>query len=356
SARLAWAQRARSARLAWAQRARSALPRVQSLKQAGARAAQWLPQAKRLLPDRKRLQRAKRLLPKAARWTRRAVRSAPRSAVVTAPFVALFVIWLVHGLARHAPVVLPTTARALPASVSMHLAAHDSAESAAAIAATVAPPALTATALPPPVADDAELRAALAQGLPAMEALSAKYTADPQVLVALASSEAQAQRYEAAISTVDRAIDATPSSAQSGKIMGILWRAAQSSASEEAFGAMRKLGGRGSDVEFDLATTPGVRDAIRDRAKAELTNHMGLDASADTRAATALLLAPDCATRKSLLERAESEGGKRTLAMLERFAHGVGCTSSSEGSCNACLMGSPILASALTKLNAAVKP
>jgi hypothetical protein len=138
--------------------------------------------------------------------------------------------------------------------------------------------------------------------------------------------------------------------------MGVLWRAAQSPATDQSFLCLRKLGARGSDVAFDLATTSGVRESVRERARAELTNYLAFDASSDTRAATALLLAPDCTTRKALLDRAESDGGKRTLAMLERFARGSGCTSSSEGPCNSCLMGSPVLAHAMSKLNPGARP
>ncbi|HTA92670.1 MAG TPA: hypothetical protein VK745_23995 [Polyangiaceae bacterium] len=369
------AERVWSARLAWLQRARSVLPRAKTLgnqaaqlvpraKALGARAARSLPSAKRALPS------ARRWVPKAARWTRRAVRSTPRAALVTAPFVALFAVWLVHGvLTRHqhaahsvalvasplAPVVV-THAATTQTAIAVALATPSPAPPSAPLSTALRAPTLTATAEPSALADDAELKLALSQGLPAMEGLAAKYTTDPQVLVALASSEAQAQRYEAAIENVDRALYAAPNHAQSGKIMGILWRAAQSPAAEEAFASLRKLGGSGSDVELDLATTPGVRDAVRERAKAELTNYLALDASPDTRAATALLLAPDCSTRKSLLERAARDGGKRTLAMLERFSRGAGCSSSSEGACNACLMGSSVLAQALAKLNAAVKP
>jgi tetratricopeptide (TPR) repeat protein len=392
SARLA-AQRAWSARLAWVRRARSVLPQAKKL---GNQAAQWLPSAKkfgtraaRLLPNGKRLltntkrllPNAKRLLPpvkrvvpQATRWARRTVNATPRAVLVTAPIVALFAIWLVHGIAtRHRH---PSQAVALAASPALRTtlltqaaasqpvaaplaAVATGAESSAArvepIAAEIITPALTATANPPPLADDSELRAALAQGLPAMEGLAAKYTADPQVLVTLASAQAQAQRYDAAIETIDRALDSAPNTAQNGKIMGILWRAAQSPAGEEAFACLRKLGGRGSDVELDLATTPGVRDVVRERAKTELASHLALDASSDTRAATALLLAPDCATRQSLLERAERDGGKRTLALLERFSRGAGCTSGSDGSCNACLAGSAALQDAIAKLSAGVK-
>ncbi len=175
-------------------------------------------------------------------------------------------------------------------------------------------------------------------------------------MLAFASQQAQAQRYDDAVATVEHAVELDPSSAQNGKVMSVLWRAAQSPATDRSFLCLRKLGARGSDVAFDLATTSGVRESVRERAKAELTNYLAFDASDDTRAATALLLAPDCATRKALLDRAESDGGKRTLAMLERFARGAGCTSSSEGPCNSCLMGSPVLAHALNNQNPGAKP
>jgi hypothetical protein len=201
-------------------------------------------------------------------------------------------------------------------------------------------------------ADPTELARAVSHGLPALEALAHQYPNDPQVSIALASQQAQAQRFEAAVESVERVIKADAKSAQNGKVMGILWKAAQSDASEQSFSALRKLGARGADIAFDLATTSGVRDSVRDRAKTELTQALSPDASADTRVATALLLAPDCSARKALLARAEREGGKRTQAMLERFSRGAVCTSTTDKACNSCLTGSAELTHALAQLGA----
>jgi hypothetical protein len=154
------------------------------------------------------------------------------------------------------------------------------------------------------------------------------------------------------VESVERVIAADPKAAQNGKVMGILWRSAQSSASEPSFAALRKLGARGSDIEFDLATTAGVRESVRQRAKTELGTSLSAEASADTRVATALLLAADCSARQALLSRAEREGGKRTQTMLEQFSRGAPCTSSTDKSCNACLTGSPELAHALAQVSA----
>jgi len=207
----------------------------------------------------------------------------------------------------------------------------------------------------PPGADPAELASAVAHGLPALEALSRKFPSDPQVGIALASQQAQAQRFEAAVESVERVISVDSKSVQNGKVMGILWRAAQSDASEASFAALRKLGARGADIAFDLATTSGVRDAVRERAKTELTKSLSSEASADTKVASALLLAPDCNARKSLLARAEREGGKRTQAMLERFSRGSACTSNTDKACNSCLTGSAELTHALAQLNGGQK-
>jgi hypothetical protein len=311
-------------------------------------------------------------LPRAQGWSQKTLRNAPRTLVISAPFVALLGIWLAHSLATHhnhtatqavetpsapATVVAATEPQVVPAPQVVPTAspASDAPVAPAVLSAVAEAPSTSAPAAA--LAAPTELVHALTRGLPALEALAAEFPADAQVAIALAGQQAQAQRYEAAVATVERAIEVDPSSAQNGKVMGILWRAAQSSASDQSFLYLRKLGARGSDIAFDLATTSGVRESVRTRARAELTNYLALDASSDTRAATALLLAPDCTTRKSLLDRAESDGGKRTLAMLERFARGSGCTSSSEeGTCNSCLMGSPVLTHALSKLNPGAKP
>jgi hypothetical protein len=361
-----FAARAQGAQRALLSHARTSLPRVKAL---GSRAAALLPRAKRVLPEAKRLLRpvgrvvpaVRRALPLAAGWAQRTVRSTPRALLLSAPFVLLLSIWLVHGLASHhrpavhaaaqpAQVNAPAASQAAFAPAPPTRGPSDPAPISAALTAAGAIPA------PPAIADDAELRQALTQGLPAMEGLAARYAADPQVLVALAGVEAQAQRYEAAIATIESALEAGPSATQNGKIMSILWRAAQSPAAEESFTCLRKLGARGNDVEFDLAVTPGVREAVRERAKTELSNFMALDASNDTRAAASLMLAPDCETRKALLDRAEQDGGKRTLVMLQRLAQGGVCSSSSDAACNSCLEGSPVLTQAIAKLNAGGKP
>ena len=291
-------------------------------------------------------------LPRARNWSSKTLRATPKALVVSAPFVALFGIWAAHSLSSH-PKHAATKAASVQAPAPALKVTPVASSLASAFLTTAAP---LPTAPSAAIADAEELASARAHGLPALEALAAKFPGDAQVGIALASQQAQAQRYEAAISTVEHVLTLAPSDAQNGKVMGILWRAAQSPASEQSFATLRKLGGRGTDISFDLATTPGVRDAVRERAKAELTNYLAFDASDDTRVATALLLAPDCSTRKSLLERAEREGGKRTLALLDRFAHGTVCTSSTDGACNSCMMGSPVLAHALATLGAGAKP
>jgi Flp pilus assembly protein TadD len=195
------------------------------------------------------------------------------------------------------------------------------------------------------------LATAVSHGLPALEALAQKFPSDPQVHMTLASEQARAQRFEAAVESIERAITVDAKVAQNGKVMGILWRAAQSSATEPSFAALRKLGAKGSDIAFDLATTSGVRDSVRERAKTELKS-LPSDTSADTRVATELLLASDCDARKALLARAEHEGGKRTQSLLEQYSRGSTCTSNTDKACNACLTGSPELTHALAQLNA----
>jgi len=294
------------------------------------------------------------LLPKAEAWSRKTLRATPRALVITAPFIALFGIWAVRSLVSHskpAPVaeantnVVAEVAAATPAPQATENANPAPATSAI-LVSTSTPPAAA-----PPVADAAELATAVSHGLPSLEALAHKFPSDPQVAIALAGQQAQAQRFEAAVESVEHAIAADPKSAQSGKVMGILWRAAQSGATDPTFSALRKLGAKGSDVAFDLATTAGVRDSVRDRAKTELKS-LPTDASADTSVATALLLASDCGARKALLPRAEKEGGKRTQKMLEQYSRGAACTSNTDKDCNSCLTGSPELAHALAQLSA----
>ena len=305
------------------------------------------------------LRRGRDLLPRAHTWSRKTLRATPRALVITAPFIALFGIWAARGPVTHhrhsnAQVAQPNSAAHPSVEVMTPAKPPVTSLASAFIPAPSAAPAVAPAPLP--TADPAELTRATSRGLPALEALATKFPGDAAVVVTLASQQARAQRFEAAVTTVDHLLAIAPNSAQNGKVMGILWRAAQSPASEQSFASLRKLGGRGTDIAFDLATTAGVRDAVRERAKSELTSYLAFDASDDTRIATALLLAPDCSTRKSLLERAEREGGKRTHAILDSFARGAGCASSAEGACNSCMMGSPVLAHALAHLAAGDRP
>jgi hypothetical protein len=294
------------------------------------------------------------LLPQAQAWSRKTLRTAPRALVIGAPLLALLGIWAVRSLVSHPKHTAVAEVRPPVADVAAATPAPQTGTSptTATPASAILVSTATAPSAAPPAADAAELASAISHGLPALEALARKFPNDPQVGIALATQQAQAQRFEAAVESVERVIASDPKAAQSGKVMGILWRAAQSSAREPSFSAFRKLGARGSDIEFDLATTAGVRDSVRERAKLELTKSLSPDASADTRVATALLLAPDCSTRKALLSRAEHEGGKRTQTMLEQFSRGSVCTSSTDEACNSCLTGSPALAHALAHVNA----
>ncbi len=293
------------------------------------------------------------LLPRAQAWSQKTLRANPRALVVAAPLVALLGIWAIRSVVSHPKRAVAEGNAELAAQVAAPTPAPQVAASAN-VASPAAPILVSTSAAPsaaPPGAEPAELASAVTHGLPALESLAQKFPNDPQVGIALASQQAQAQRFEAAVGSVERVISVDPKSAQNGKVMGILWRAAQSSASEESFAALRKLGARGSDIAFDLATTSGVRDAVRERAKSELQKSLSAEASADTRVASALLLAPNCAARKSLLARAEREGGKRTQAMLERFSRGSACSKTTDKACNSCLTGSPALAHALAQLS-----
>ena len=290
------------------------------------------------------------LLPRAQAWSKKTLRENPRALVIAAPLVALLGIWGVRSAFSH-----PKHAEG--AAANSDLAAQTTQTSVAPAASVASPAAIlvsnsSAAAAAPPSADPAELTHAVAHGLPALEALAQKYPNDPQVGIALASQQAQAQRFEAAVGSLEHVIQVDAKSAQNGKVMGILWRAAQSDASEQSFLALRKLGARGADIAFDLATTSGVRDSVRERAKSELQTSLSTEASGDTRVAAALLLASDCKARKSLLARAEREGGKRTRALLEQYSRGSTCTSSTDKACNTCLTGSAALTHALAQLNA----
>jgi hypothetical protein len=187
----------------------------------------------------------------------------------------------------------------------------------------------------------------------ALEALTHDFPDDSNVLIALASAQAKAEHLDDALVSLDRALVVDPESIENTKAGSILWRGAQSPFSDRAFASLHKLGARGADILVDLATTAAVREAVRARARTELASEaFKNNLSPDTTAAVRLLVASDCKARKRLLKVARTQGGTRTLRLLEAYQAGTGCTPEANRGCSVCFESHYGLVTAITQIRA----
>src|SRR5690606_12240430 len=120
--------------------------------------------------------------------------------------------------------------------------------------------------------------------------------------------------------TVSDALAIDPKLNESPRIAGVLFRAAQAPASQEA--AFRLLQGpmgtRGADILYDLANTEGVRSGVKARAaKIVASEEFRQSASPALSVALDLKKARTCTAYAGLLERAQHVGDARALALLK---------------------------------------
>jgi len=218
-----------------------------------------------------------------------------------------------------------------------------------------------AASAPEPGIDVLEERLAAAeeQGLAAVEELAKAEPTEGRVFVALASHRAKGGDFEGALDAVSKALALDPKLFDHPRIAGVLFRAAQ--ASESSAAAFRLLQGpmgtRGADILYDLAHTPGVRDAVRRRASQIVVG----DAFADS-ASPALSVALDlrrargCAAYRALLERAKNVGDGRALELLRPLQSTTGCGAQKQADCYPCLRGDSALDVAIETIQKRIAP
>jgi serine/threonine-protein kinase len=184
-----------------------------------------------------------------------------------------------------APVLLSVPMAAVGLLLGFGAVAAFSGQPAAPVATAAEPPAsavrvdaITSAPAPAPTAAPPEdLSAATQSGVTALEALSKRYPKDPAIALAIANVALKAKDLPRAVSAVEAALALDPKLANDAQIATALWITAQNKkTSAAAFELLRgPMGERGNSILHDLATTDGVRDAI----KAEAQKSVGVAAA-----------------------------------------------------------------------------
>lgn len=124
----------------------------------------------------------------------------------------------------------------------------------------------------PAAATPAELEAAANDGVPALRTLAAKYPNDPAVQMAIGAAALKAKDQPAAVEALGQALTLDGKLQNDAQMASALWILAQSKPSSEAAFELLTgpMGARGRSILHDLATTSGVRAAIKKKAEAAL--------------------------------------------------------------------------------------
>ncbi|HVW29786.1 MAG TPA: protein kinase [Polyangiaceae bacterium] len=147
------------------------------------------------------------------------------------------------------------------------------APTAAAVRAEVAP-----APAPPATASRAELDRAATGGTPALRDLAAKYPKDAAISMAIGAAALKAKDQPAALEALGQALALDPNLQNDAQMASALWILAQSKQSSDAAFELLTgpMGARGKSILHDLATTSGVRTAVRKKAEAALREQGGL--------------------------------------------------------------------------------
>lgn len=206
---------------------------------------------------------------------------------------------------------------------------------------------------------DERLTAAEEQGLAAVEELAKAEPTEGRVFVALASHRAKGGHFEGALEAVNKALALDPKLFDHPRIAGVLFRAAQASdSSAAAFQLLQgPMGTRGADILYDLAHTPGVREAVKRRA-AQIVVGDGFANSASPALSVALDLrrARGCDAHRALIERAKNFGDGRALELLRPLRNETGCGAQEQADCYPCLRGDSSLEVAIETIQKRVAP
>ncbi len=198
-----------------------------------------------------------------------------------------------------------------------------------------------------------ELEAARAKGPEGLEELSTRYPKNLDVLRDLIGVYDAKNDHPRAVGAIGRALSLDPKLQEDAQVATALFKAAQAKASSDASFALLEgpMGSRGADIIYDLATTKGVRQNIKQRAAAWLkTKDFDRASSAALNIAVALRHAVSCQQKHALLLRAKNVADERTLPELQKLEARTGCGRRKRDDCYACLRKDDRLKQAITAI------
>ena len=198
---------------------------------------------------------------------------------------------------------------------------------------------------------------AVKAGIPALEALSAKYPRDPHPVLELARASIAAKEYVGAVGFVGRALNLDPTLSESKQVASILFQTAQVKPASDASFALLfgPMGKHGPDIAYDLAATEVVKLWVRARADQWLrTSDFDRLSTPELNIAVALRFATGCPQRYALLLRAKNVGDERALGYLNQYKATTGCGRRHRDDCFACMRADSRLSDTIAAINARV--
>jgi eukaryotic-like serine/threonine-protein kinase len=184
-----------------------------------------------------------------------------------------------------------------------------------------------------------EIAGAKARGSDGLLELAKSHPEDPEVQLELVRALSEEKKHTDAVARVDKLLTDRPNGAADDRVDAALIAAAQSRAAADASFALLegKLGTRGADLLFQLATDPGVKLEARMRAERVMrSKRFEQLASPALYAAFRLLAAGSCQQRYGTLLLAKNNGDERALKILKSWEPTIDC-SDRKRECNACL-------------------
>ncbi|MBI5534927.1 MAG: protein kinase [Deltaproteobacteria bacterium] len=207
----------------------------------------------------------------------------------------------------------------------------------------------------PTKATDEQIKEASAKGPEAVEQLIARFPKDTDLLKVLGRSYMAANQPDKALETYKTLLAADPKASEEIELGQNVVLACQNEATSDAAYAMLEsdMAARGPDLLYWLAyeskaASKYMLKAARSLAKKDVRERAtpALQIALELRAATS------CEGKYKLLERARTDGDKRSLLLLQPLFHTKGCGFLSMGDCWKCMRRGPALANAVKEIEA----
>ncbi|MBX3219358.1 MAG: serine/threonine protein kinase [Labilithrix sp.] len=206
----------------------------------------------------------------------------------------------------------------------------------------------------PTRASPEEVRAAAASGVPALEALAARFPEDAAVHAALARSLGDAGRGADMLRVVRLVIGLDASAVDDKLLDAVVLAAHRPETTEAAFAILEgPLGARGVEALVDLSSDRTAPPVVQRRAAKSITR---ADVRAHASPATAVMLdlkaAKKCEDKRGLLDRVKDDGDARVLPSLRSLKSPRGCGFAGMRDCFPCLRKGDALDEAIKAVEA----